>query len=853
MELGPTKQQLDPGWLLKSKVPLRHRGSPVGTSNGMHLYTMERYLCIHCHFYQPPRENPWLEAIELQDSAYPYHDWNERITAECYAPNSAARILDPEQRIEQIVNNYRRISFNFGPTLLSWLEAKSPEVYAAILTADCESAQRFSGHGSALAQAYNHMILPLADARDRRTQVLWGLRDFQRRFGRDPEGMWLPETAADVPTLEVLADAGIRFTILAPHQAKQERSLRRGNWKNVEGGKIDPTRAYLCRLPSGRSIALFFYDGPIACAVAFEGLLSNGENFANRLLSGFNDARRWPQLMHIATDGETYGHHSAHGDMALAYALHYIESKQLARITNYGEYLAKHPPTHEAEIIENTSWSCMHGVSRWREDCGCNSGGHRGWNQRWRGPLRAALDWLRDTVAGPYEEKARIWLKNPWAARDDYIQLVDDRDRPARWNFFERHATRKLGPDEIVLALKCLELQRHAMLMYTSCGWFFDELTGIETVQVIFYAARALQLAQELFGDGLERQFLERLAEAASNLPEARNGAQLYQKWVKPAMVTLAGVGAHYAISSTFNGYGPQGAIYCYDVDRQDYEVQQAGRVRLAVGHAVIRSQITLEGTHITFGVLHFGDHNVNAGVRRFSGQESYSETVKNLSDAFVHGEMAEVLRGIDRHFAGNGYSLKSLFRDEQRRILKQIMGGVLSEAEASYRAIYDSHASLLRFLADVHMPLPGVLRRTAEFVLNSALRRALEADQLDLEQIETLVESARRDGVTLDSAGLGYVLRKRLDRMMEALAAAPRDLARLQEIEATVKLARSLSFETDLWRVQNGYWQLLQTVYPELQKSSTADTQAWLQHFTSLGMHLGFKLEQPSEMPVAA
>jgi alpha-amylase/alpha-mannosidase (GH57 family) len=819
----------------------------------MCLFAMERYLCIHCHFYQPPRENPWLEAIELQDSAYPYHDWNERITAECYAPNSAARILDSERRIVQIVNNYRRISFNFGPTLLSWLEAKAPEVYAAILAADRESVQRFSGHGSALAQAYNHMILPLASHRDQRTQVGWGIRDFQRRFGRDPEGMWLPETAVDAHTLEVLAEAGIKFTILAPHQAQQVRSLRRGNWKSVEGSKIDPTRAYVCRLPSGRSIALFFYDGPISHAVAFEGLLSNGEQFANRLLGGFNETRRWAQLMHIATDGETYGHHSPHGDMALAYALHHIESNQLARITNYGEYLAKHPPTHEVEIVENTSWSCVHGISRWREDCGCNSGGRRGWNQQWRGPLRDALDWLRDTVASPYEETARSLLKDPWAARDDYVALVADRSAEARWRFFERHAARTLEPHEIVLALKCLELQRHAMLMYTSCGWFFDELTGIETVQVIFYAGRALQLAQELFGDGLERQFLERLAKAGSNLSEPPDGAQLYKKWVGPAMVTLLGVGTHYAISSTFNGYEPHDTIYCYDVDRQDYEVQQTGRARLAVGHAVIRSQITVEGVHITFGVLHFGDHNVNAGVRHFVDQQSYSATLKDLTDAFVHGEMAEVLRGLDRHFTGSNYSLKSLFRDEQRRILKQIMGSVLSEAEASYRGIYEGHASLVRFLADVHMPLPGVLRRTAEFVLNSALRREFQAERLDLERIATLVASTRRDGITLDGAGLGYVLRKRLDRMMETLTSAPRDLTRLREMEAAVKLARSLSFETNLWKVQNGYWQLLQAVYPEVRKTPDADAQAWMSYFAALGMHLGFRLEQPAEMPVAA
>src|ERR1035437_9537602 len=300
---------------------------------------MERYICIHSHFYQPPRENPWLEAIEQQDSAYPFHDWNERITSECYAPNSVARILGPNARIHGIYSNYAHISFNFGPTLFSWMEEKTPGVYQRILDADKQSAERFSGHGNAIAQAYNHMILPLANRRDKQTQVIWGIRDFENRFGRNTEGMWLPEAAADVESLEVLADQGIKFTVLAPHQARQVRKLGPGGrWKNLEGGQIDPTRGYLCRLPSGKQISLFFYDGPISRAVAFEGLLSNGETFAKRLLSGFSGNRNWPQLMHIATDGETYGHHHRHGEMALAYALHYIETNNLAVITNYGEY-----------------------------------------------------------------------------------------------------------------------------------------------------------------------------------------------------------------------------------------------------------------------------------------------------------------------------------------------------------------------------------------------------------------------------------------------------------------------------------------------------------------------------------
>jgi len=298
-----------------------------------------RYVCVHGHFYQPPRENPSLEAIELQDSAYPYHDWNERITAECYGPNATSRILDNEQRILQLVNNYAQMSFNFGPSLISWLKAKCPKVYEAILEADRMSQLKFGGHGSAIAQGYNHMILPLANRRDKVTQVKWGISDFQQRFGRDPEGMWLPETAVDTESLEVLAENGITFTILAPRQAKRVRRKGSRAWKDVTGDRIDPSRAYLVRLPSRKTISVFFYDGPISQGVAFEGLLNDGKRFADRLLSGFSDSRDWPQLSHIATDGETYGHHHHYGEMALTYALRYIEENKLAELTNYGQFL----------------------------------------------------------------------------------------------------------------------------------------------------------------------------------------------------------------------------------------------------------------------------------------------------------------------------------------------------------------------------------------------------------------------------------------------------------------------------------------------------------------------------------
>src|SRR3989449_3815983 len=386
--------------------------------------TMEHYICVHGHFYQPPRQNPWLEAIELQDAAHPYHDWNERITAECYAPNTAARILDSTDRIVRIINNYARMSFNFGPTLLAWLEQQAPEVYAAIVSADQESQARFAGHGSALAQAYNHMILPLANRRDKYTQILWGIDDVVHRFGRQPEGMWLPETAVDLETLDLMADLGIRFTILSPTQARRVRALSGGAWRDVSGGHIDPTMPYLQRLPSGRQISVFFYHAAISRGIAFERLLSNGKELADRLVGAFSAQHAGPQLVHAATDGETYGHHHRFGEMALAYALDSIETNNLARLTNYGAYLEQHPPTHEVEIIANTAWSCAHGIERWRSNCGCRTGGSREWQQTWRTPLREALDWLRDTLAPVYEQRGSRVLHDPWAARDDYLTVI---------------------------------------------------------------------------------------------------------------------------------------------------------------------------------------------------------------------------------------------------------------------------------------------------------------------------------------------------------------------------------------------------------------------------------------------
>jgi len=808
---------------------------------------MQRYVCIHCHFYQPPRENPWLEAVELQDSASPYHDWNERVTAECYLPNGAARILDGQSRIAKIVNNYSRISFNFGPTLLSWLERNAPYAYERILAADRQSQQLFSGHGSALAQAYNHTILPLSTRRDKRTQIVWGIRDFQHRFGRDPEGMWLPETAVDVETLELLSETGIKFTLLAPHQARRMRNRVWEEWQSMEGSKIDPTRAYECHLPSGRVINLFFYDGPISHAVAFENLLLDGERFAHRLLSGFNDERHWPQLVHIATDGETYGHHYPHGDMALAYALEYLERNQLARITNYGEYLALHPPAQEVEIVEKTSWSCGHGIARWVNDCGCRSGGGNSWNQQWRRPLRNSLDWLRDDLGAMYEMRGARLFIDPWAARNDYVQLVLDRTSQNKDAFFAQHALRQLSPAEQVEALRLLEMQRHLMLMYTSCGWFFDELTGPATLQILQYAARALQLSRQVTNEDREEAFLQRLQEAWSNVPGCGNGRHIYDRFIKPTMLDLVGVGAHYAISSMFGGYDDD-SIFCYRVLLEKCRVLESGKTKFAAGVARITSETTDTSLRAAFGVLHFGDHNLSAGVRPFADELWFEEFEDQASHAFSGADLPACLRLIDRYFYGSTFSLKSLFQDERKRIIGQIVDSTLSDAEALYRRVYDEHAPLMCFLSELQLPLPPILRLTTEFVLAKAAHRALADQESGLDVVRSLLDAAKRSRLNLDVSSLESALRYRLNALVDHWMQNPGDRQILEEVEDVVALSRVEPFDLNLWKSQNAYYELSQAVSGN---GHGIVNEAWLSHFRGLGQWLGVTLPQlPAPRP---
>ena len=804
---------------------------------------MKKYVCIHGHFYQPPRENPWLEEVELQDSAYPYHDWNERITAECYEPNTASRILDHDLRIIDIVNNYSRISFNFGPTLLNWLERSSPDVYRAVIEADRISRERFSGHGSAMAQVYNHMIMPLASRRDMYTQALWGIRDFKKRFGRDPEGMWLPETAVSTDTLEVLAELGILFTILSPSQAKRIKKMGKGHrWHDVEEKALDTTVPYLCPLPSGRTITIFFYNGGVSREVAFGGLLTNGENFARRLV-GVLHGDGLARLVHIATDGETYGHHHRYGDMALAYCLYYIESMELAAITNYGEFLASHPPEHMVEIRENTSWSCVHGIERWRSDCGCNSGRHPEWHQAWRGPLREAVDWLGERLKEVYEEEGPKTLRDIYEARNDYIDVILDRSRENVENFLASHSPRELSQEEKVRTLKLLEMQRNGMLSYTSCGWFFDDISGIETVQIMRYAARAMQLALEVSGQDLEPRFLEMLEKAPGNVFE--NGKKAYETSIPPSKVDLKRVGAHYAMSSLFESYSESTDIHCYRAESELRENFTSGRLRLSMGVVRISSRITREEERLSFAVLHLGDQNINGGVRAFDTMENHEEMAGAVKSAFDKGDVPEIIRLLDRYFDGRTFSVWHLFKDEQRRILDELLRLTYESIDASYRSIYENNYTIMNFFRWLQIPVPRALLIAAEHIINMDLMRVFK-DHVDIERLEALIREAEKWSVELDSDTIGFVVSRWVNSAMEGLKEGPEDTAVFEKITEILRILKPLSIKLNLWKAQNVYFSLGKSLYAAMRKrADEGDEPArrWVDVFTKLGYYMDVKV----------
>jgi alpha-amylase/alpha-mannosidase (GH57 family) len=801
------------------------------------------YVVIHGHFYQPPRENPWIEQLEVEASAYPYHDWNARINAECYTPNAIARIYDGQHRILDIFNNYEHLSFNFGPTLINWLAEHAPGTYAKILEADRQSLKAL-GYGNAIAQAYSHAILPLCTPRDRETQIIWGLKDFELRFQRLAAALWLPETAVNYPTLKALVDHGMKFVILSPYQAKRVRPLTGGDWVPVQGSSLDTTQPYRCFLPPApdetgkrRYLDVFFYNGAVAADISFGELLSDSYRFSSRLVEGFTAARPRLQLFHVATDGENYGHHKKFGELALAHALSQVLPQKGFQLTNYAAFLEMAPPAREVELFlgsdgQGSSWSCVHGVGRWRENCGCATGGQPGWNQRWRTPLREALDFLNERLAQLFEAEGQKYLSDPWAARNAYIQVILDRSPRSLAEFFSQQGKPGLHGSDWMPALKLLEMQRHALLMYTSCGWFFADLSGLETQQVIKYASRALQLGQAFTGEVLELPFLRILERAVSNLPEEGNGRTLYFQRIKPAVVDYPKVANQWVISWLKDRQRQcPSRIYHYRVEPQDLEDGTQGTLLLAAGRLRLSSGITLESRDLAFFTAYLGSYLYRTQVKDHPAPQEYHAW---KSEFFQVLEKApeDLLPLMVRRLGETYYSYHDLFREEKLQLFQDLMRENQEEALTLISHDFEEVHSLLKAMASEGLPLPRLYRALGEITLNRRLvelLRKLEPEPAQLansQDILELVQEAASLSLKLESGEGARILGRVLKRLLTDLA-ADFQAATATRLRQFLQLVSRMPMTLDFPEAQNFMFALMQEHFPEVAAKAARDPKA--------------------------
>lgn len=763
---------------------------------------MATALVIHGHFYQPPRENPWTGAIQREPGAHPYHNWNERILRECYGANAFARVVDQYGRVSRIVNNYASISFNFGPTLHSWIEKEHPRVAERIAEADRISRRRRSGHGNALAQAYNHAILPLCSARDRRTQIRWGLEDFRYRYGRDAESMWLPETACNDDTLGDLIDAGLKYVILSPHQAQRVRDPS-GAWEDVSDGSVDTGIAYeyFHRDGSGRSIALFFYDAGIARSIAFGGALSSSQALVDLLSRAAGGEGR---IVHAATDGESYGHHTHFADRSLAYALEREAVERGFWVTNYGEYLERYPPAREVEVKpgpdgEGTAWSCSHGVGRWCRDCGCQTGGQEGWNQAWRGPVRAALDHLRDCAAEIFETEGGTYYEDPWAVRDDYVRLFLDHGSLHPDDFLREHSRRRLRVSEHVRALTLLEIQRNSLLMYTSCGWFFSDISGIETLQVLKYAGRVLDLIEESGGVSPKDEFLDILSQAKSNIPSYMNGADIYQRFVRPCAVSRRGIAAHLAFSSIVETAEDRGETCEYSYEIRDFRKRYHGRLTLGTGRVCLESIRTGKQLDAIFAVIHFGGIDFYCLVKPFPGADRFHKATRSLWKSFRTDSLPRVLRIAQEQFGPDEYGLEHVLPEGRKAISEIVFGNLLERFSQEYARLYEENRRTLEMLQSAGFDLPPELRVAAEFTLGSRFGAEIRQqngslDPEDYRRAVEIAQEATEHGYDICCEGTQRLFRDMIADSVSELIKAPepeRIRTTLELIEVSRKLCK--------------------------------------------------------------
>ena len=780
---------------------------------------MAIHLVIHGHFYQPPRENPWTGEIDRQESAAPYHDWNARIVDECYGSNARSRVLDAGGRILDIVNNYERISFNVGPTLLSWLASAAPDVVQALLQADRQSRSRL-GCGNAIAQAYNHLILPLATRRDRHTQIRWGVREFEFRFGRPPDAMWLPETAVDDATLELLVRAGMRYVILSPAQAARWRPMGETRWITAGEAALDPRRPYRWHLRDARGnvegdpgIDVCFYHAPLSRGISFQHYLRDAAALAGGIAdaaAGFPDP-----LILLATDGESFGHHEQFGDMCLATLFAREAPQRGFSVTNLAAYLTTHRPTWEVELLPESAWSCSHGVGRWREDCGCSTGGGPGWTQRWRGPLRQGFDRLRDALGEIFMEESAPLLRDGWAARDDYIELLLDPSEATREAFFARHQARPLTGEEQARTLRLLEMQHQAMLMYTSCGWFFSDISGIETVQNLCYAARAIELAEPFAPLDLEAVLLEHLERAESNVTAHKDGRHIWERQVRPSRVRAEDAVARLLLEGAL-GREVTSQIRSRWSLTPDPVVREAGLV-LAGVRAL--SQVTQEILQFAGACRKDGRFGFLAGIAPWPASGDWLRFVEEAAAA-LGPEGSDPTAWAGRHGA-RLVRLRDVLPDERRAILEEMLTDTQDRLAHACELLCAEALPAAEAMARTGVDLPAWLNALLEATWARQLAEALEklngvTDPARYVEAMDLAVQARHLGLSLDltpaSAWFGRMLVHRLEAVAEET-----DVQAWQDFLELLQLGARLTLSLPERALQDRMFRVLRSRVPDL------------------------------------
>ncbi len=837
---------------------------------------MERYVCIHGHFYQPARENPWLGSIDMQSEAFPYHDWNEKINAECYMVNTGSHILDSKGRITDIFNNYSRMSFNFGTSLLSWIKNNDRCTYESIIEADSLGISRFSGHGCSIAQIYNHIIMPLSIKTERLIQVKWAISDFEANFKRKPEGMWLSETAVDMQTLDMLAECGIKFTVLSPNQAHSFKKIENqqtdgfSGWKEVKNGSINTRMPYLCRLESGRDISIFFYDNELSNMVAFGDLLGNGESFAAKITGLAETGQELPEIICIASDGETYGHHHRFGEMALSYCLNYIESAKNSKLTVFGEYLEKYPPAYEVRLIECSSWSCSHGVGRWMDDCGCANGGDgsiKGWNQKWRKPLREAVDWLSEKNSSIFNSMISGHLKPGVFAEssvmESYIDFLNDSisGLEDKYNkYLSSYLENPKNKNTFIIVLSLLEASRHCMLMQSSDGWFFDDISGIETIQILRNACRAIGILENITGEKIEPYFLSILKKAKSNKKEEGTGADIYRNYAKTALYDENKLAAMLAFEMLFI---KKGAHYPKTRFVHDFIVEKIICKRIdykgisaLAGTAQLCSKIIPDKKKLVFGAFRKKD----VDLYDISSAAAFSKTFDGISDiknSLLYKKIEEAISGpvdglaeVFRDISDKKmYGLSDFTNDFQKSICEKTVAVASENLEESLIGFYVSTESeiaglenkdILKYLfSGVYPVIHGfadLLGLIDLLKLKNDLKRKKTAEAL-IRISNSLVNNAGLTGTgtgNLPPEKLGLLATQKLDKIVEAFADDSSDLAILQNLTSYLETMEKLKIPLNLWKSRKLIYNTMKKYYfKNIRKSAgQKDAATWIEYF---------------------